>query len=347
MADNKKKQSENKSDFPQWEPDKDLKISSFKSGKTLEKCSSLAVDSDDEGWSLLQTFKPGQNALILTALNQGVNALELALETGSPDEFDQLMKGVKAEMISLHLNYTNGAALVEGFTTLSSYLVRKNIDVHFVDGSLRYAGQQPFNWLAQDINETLPCFSFYYFETPDAESVGGHVEQLSGLFLNLLRTFEKAPFEPEDVLRKSVFRILTGNDFLTEAAKIRAFYKIWDLILEELNSDHFLPDMEISVSPKAFGEDLYFNLIRSTSAAVSAAISGGTRIHLPFLDTNQKNAPTDPVAFSSRMHANILHLMQHESHLNRVSDPLAGSYLMEELTDKFAEKVWDKVTKNL
>ncbi|TVQ50004.1 MAG: hypothetical protein EA362_03295 [Saprospirales bacterium] len=346
MTEKHKTQSKNKSDFPLWEPDKDLTISSFKSSKTSDSRPPLSVDSENDGWSILQTFKRGQNNLILAALNQGVDAIELALESADSDEFNQLMKGVKAEMISLHLNCSNGSALVESFHTLRAYLIKKNIDIHFVEGSLRYVGQQPFSWLAKDINEAMPRFSFYYFESSDAKTVRGHVEQLGDLFINLLRTLENAPFEPEQVLKKSIFRIHTGNDFLTEVAKIRAFYRIWDLILNELDLDHFLPDMEVSVAPEAFGGDLYFNLIRSTSAAVSAAISGGTKIHLPFIETNQKNAPNNTVAFLSRMHANILHLIQHESHLHRVSDPLAGSYLIEELTDKLAERIWEKVREN-
>ncbi len=56
-------------------------------------------------------------------------------------------------------------------------------------------------------------------------------------------------------------------------------------------------------------------------------------------------APGDS-AFT-RIGQNIQQLINHESYMTSVEDPLAGSYFMENLTLSLAEKSWEKFRKRV
>ena len=50
----------------------------------------------------------------------------------------------------------------------------------------------------------------------------------------------------------------------------------------------------------------------------------------------------EATSFTNRMTRNLQHLLKMESYLHRVIDPGAGSYYIEQLTEKLAEKAWTR-----
>ena len=83
--------------------------------------------------------------------------------------------------------------------------------------------------------------------------------------------------------------------------------------------------------------DPYVNMLRGTTEAMSAAISGVSSIEvLPF-----DNAYEAPSEFSSRIARNVQLLLKEESHFNQVTDIAGGSYYIEVLTQSIAENAWN------
>lgn len=82
--------------------------------------------------------------------------------------------------------------------------------------------------------------------------------------------------------------------------------------------------------------DPYVNMLRATTEAMSAALGGAESINV--LPSNI--AYEDPTKFSERMARNIQLILKEESHFDKVQDPAAGSYYIETLTEKIAEKAW-------
>ena len=347
MSDQSEKSQSKESTFPSWEPEPGISIRSLHGPESIDSFASIIPFSGNSKWSILQTFQVDENELLHLALNQGLAEIELNLDKGNEEELNEIMAGVNPEMIVLHLNYRSGPTMVNGFYSFKSFLAKKNIDIQLVKGSFRCPGIQPFPYLAMDIAEQLPGFSFYYLETTQRKEQNGYSDQLASIFRPLLLLLEGGHFDVKTILKKTVFRVFVENDFVADLAKIRSFYRIWNLITDELELPDIDPYLEVSISPSAFGEDLYFNLIRSSAAALSAITAGAPRVHIPTKITRQKNAPSDPAAFLSRMHVNIGHLLEHESHLDKVKDPAAGSYLIEELTEKLAAEAWAKIRKGL
>ena len=84
-------------------------------------------------------------------------------------------------------------------------------------------------------------------------------------------------------------------------------------------------------------EDQYTNMIRSASQGLASAIGGADIIIVNPADQMDTTGGTD---FTNRIARNVQHILQMESHLNRVVDPAGGSYYVEKMTTAIAEEAW-------
>ncbi len=87
--------------------------------------------------------------------------------------------------------------------------------------------------------------------------------------------------------------------------------------------------------------DPYVNMLRSTTEAMSAAVAGADSISvLPF-----DNAYKEADEFGYRIARNQQLLLKEESYLEKIVDPAAGSYYIENLTDQIARGAWEHFLK--
>ncbi|TMV73230.1 methylmalonyl-CoA mutase, partial [Thioclava sp. BHET1] len=78
------------------------------------------------------------------------------------------------------------------------------------------------------------------------------------------------------------------------------------------------------------------NVIRTAYEALAAALGGTQSLHTNALD----EAIALPTDFSARIARNTQLILQEETGITHVVDPLAGSYYVESLTAELAEKAW-------
>src|SRR5699024_8461450 len=83
-------------------------------------------------------------------------------------------------------------------------------------------------------------------------------------------------------------------------------------------------------------KDPYNNVIRTTLEALAAALGGTQSLHTNALD----EAIALPTDFSARIARNTQLILQEESGITKVVDPLGGSYYVEALTRELEEKAW-------
>jgi len=83
-------------------------------------------------------------------------------------------------------------------------------------------------------------------------------------------------------------------------------------------------------------QDPYNNVVRTAYEAMSAVLGGTQSLHTNALD----EAIALPTDFSARIARNTQLILQEETGVTNVVDPLAGSYYVESLTAELAEKAW-------
>ena len=131
-----------------------------------------------------------------------------------------------------------------------------------------------------------------------------------------------------------------GMNFYLEIAKMRAARLLWCRIMKGFgarNPKSLMLRTHCQTSGWSLTEqDPYNNIVRTTIEAMAAVFGGTQSLHTNSFD----EAIALPSEFSARIARNTQLILQEETHITRVVDPWAGSYLMERLTHELAEKAW-------
>ncbi|MGY5795449.1 methylmalonyl-CoA mutase len=144
----------------------------------------------------------------------------------------------------------------------------------------------------------------------------------------------------DDFAGRLSFFFAIGMNFFMEAAKLRAARLLWSRIMEEFQPKKASSSMlrtHCQTSGVSLQEqDPYNNIIRTAFEAMSAVLGGSQSLHTNSFD----EAIALPTEFSARIARNTQLILQHETGITKVVDPLAGSYYFESLTAELAEKAW-------
>jgi len=136
------------------------------------------------------------------------------------------------------------------------------------------------------------------------------------------------------------FFFAIGMNFFMEAAKLRAARLLWHRIMDDLGAKDPRSKMlrtHCQTSGVSLQEqDPYNNVIRTAYEAMSAVLGGTQSLHTNALD----EAIALPTDFSARIARNTQLILQEETGVTNVVDPLAGSYYVEKLTGDLADAAW-------
>ena len=140
------------------------------------------------------------------------------------------------------------------------------------------------------------------------------------------------------------FFFAIGTNFFMEAAKLRAARLLWHRIMTELGAKSDRSKMlrtHCQTSGVSLAEqDPYNNVIRTAYEAMSAVLGGTQSLHTNALD----EAIALPTDFSARIARNTQLILQEETGVTNVVDPLAGSYYVEKLTADLADEAWKLIS---
>ena len=129
-----------------------------------------------------------------------------------------------------------------------------------------------------------------------------------------------------------------GMNFFMEIAKMRAARHLWHDVMSELGAQNPKSKMlrtHCQTSGVSLQEqDPYNNVIRTTVEAMAAVLGGTQSLHTNALD----EAIALPTDFSARIARNTQLVIQEETGITNVADPLGGSYYIESLTAALVEQ---------
>ncbi len=137
----------------------------------------------------------------------------------------------------------------------------------------------------------------------------------------------------DDFAQRLSFFFCIGMNFFMEVAKLRAARYLWATLMQK----HFAPQKTESLMLRTHcqtsgvsltEQDPYNNVIRTTVEAMAAVLGGTQSLHTNALD----EAVALPTPASARIARNTQLVLQEETGITKVVDPLAGSYYVEKLT---------------
>ncbi len=144
----------------------------------------------------------------------------------------------------------------------------------------------------------------------------------------------------DDAAKTIKFNFGIGNNYFMEIAKLRAARLLWAQIVKAFQPEcNCSAKMIVHSETSRYNKTLYdphVNMLRTQTEAMSAALGGAHSITvLPFNAIYE-----EPSNLSERVARNQQILLKEESYLDKVSDPAAGSYYIETLTNSLVEQVW-------
>jgi methylmalonyl-CoA mutase len=164
--------------------------------------------------------------------------------------------------------------------------------------------------------------------------------------LEYVRAALKAGLDIDTFAPRLSFFFGIGMNFFMEIAMLRAARFLWHKIINQFDpKDPRSTMLRTHCQTSGWSltaQDPYNNIIRTTLECLSAALGGTQSLHTNSFD-EAVGLPTD---FSARIARNTQLLVQEESQICHVVDPLAGSYYLESLTDgiiREAGKIIDEV----
>ncbi|HYG02675.1 MAG TPA: methylmalonyl-CoA mutase family protein [Chryseosolibacter sp.] len=139
------------------------------------------------------------------------------------------------------------------------------------------------------------------------------------------------------------FSLESKADFLTDIAKLKTLRLLWFQVVMAYGIKNFAPeDIHIHVTSSPWIKDEFQphgNMLKATTSAMAAIIGGCDA--LTVLPEDENNPTMDRIA------RNVSSVLREESHFDKVSDPLAGSYIIEAMIDQMAQEAWSMFQKNL
>ena len=145
---------------------------------------------------------------------------------------------------------------------------------------------------------------------------------------------------PDQVAKKMMFSFAVSSNYFMEIAKFRAARLLWANIVHTYGVKFAISEkMKINAVTSEWNQtvyDPYVNMLRGTTEAMSAALGGVQWLTVTPFDKSFRK----PAEFSNRISRNVQNLLKEESYFDRVADPGAGSYYIENLTNSIAEEAW-------
>jgi len=309
-----------------------------------------------------------------TALDRGADALQIAFEVRrtegmlggdlrgvslqSQKDFSRFLEGISIEETGLH--FDSALASTALLSMLWNEVQKQDLNQKKIRASFSYDPfvfllnkgyyPKPTEALKQDIvqiaafaKETLPAVRPLCIDARPYHNSGATIVQELAFALaaasEYLSLLTEAGLETDQAATCLHLSFSIGSNYFLEMAKLRAARVLWNNLVEAYEGD------PKKATPCLHGEtsrwnktlyDPYSNMLRSSTEAMSAAIGSCDSVTVLPFDLHFRN----PDSFSKRIARNQQVILSEEAYLHKVSDPSAGSYYIEKLTDALGREAW-------
>ena len=309
--------------------------------------------------ALLLLEKKGVTSLGFTLSGEGLTAQNIAT----------LLDGIHPNMVELNFKTCINSTL-EVTKQVVEYITSLDIDVMDCYGSIEHdpfrkvfkLGVDVPNWKEEaaeivKASAPLPRFRVISITGDDFANAGAYLFQELGYSLaygnEVLSALIEQGIEPTMAAKKIKFNFGVGTNYFMEIAKFRAARWLWAEIVNAYKApcpnecDFTAEDgtcrcaakINVHAITSTFNStvyDAYVNLLRTQTEAMSATLGGVDSLTVRPFNHAYQNA-TD---FTNRLAVNQQLLLKEESHFDKVTDPGAGSYYIENLTNSLGEEAW-------
>ncbi|WP_343329746.1 methylmalonyl-CoA mutase family protein [Polaribacter staleyi] len=283
------------------------------------------------------------NDLALKAIEEGINGIIFQMITNV--SVKELLNGIDLDKISVSFKLYNNAIT---FTKeLVAFAKGKNLK-GYIDTDLisSYVTTGVFNEKLIEVTAELvklttdfPNFKVLTISgTEYLDSGANQVQEIAYTLNSLVFLTEKLTekgVSVQAIFDNLNFNLAIGLEYFVEIGKFRAFNNL----LAEVAAKYAVAEFKNTITAKTSIwsksiTDAETNLLRCTTEAMAAILGNVDGVLIDAYDKEFKSSSD----FSSRIAGNITTILREESYFGKVSNPVDGSYYIEEVSSKIAEK---------
>lgn len=285
------------------------------------------------------------NKQVLNSLENGASGLILHLV--GDENLDVILKDVKPEYISILIK-----PLADPVVALKAFLTwvkNSGADESKLTGGLLWS---PMDFLFQEgktLNEAIsvlktilalssksPNFHSFYFDfSRYAEAGATGLNELIFGFGEIIELIDQSEITPNEIFKKSGIFTAVGDLHFPEIAKLKVIRFFASELALQYEIELRPQDISIFAKTSDWSKstmDVHTNLIRQTYEAMAAVMGGANGIWVAPLQ------PDNSSELELRIARNVSLILIHESYLDKVADPTAGSYYLDFLISQLIEK---------
>jgi len=294
-------------------------------------------------WEIEQSLNKPSNKQVLASLNGGASAL-LICNVESKD-LESVLENILIQYIQISIKSTEIENSIEALLEL---IEKRNLDKDSIKGSLQYdplmaalkKGSFDSNiWSefksVQEKTNSLPAYNSLSIQGQEYHNSGATATQELAFTLAQISEY----FAKDSDLKSSKLQVSLGvsTNYFFEIAKFRAMRILWSQILKAYKKEKTTLDLRAETGLRTSTVfDPHVNMLRTTSQCMSAALGGANTVNV----SNFNAAYKQDDDFAQRMGRNISLILKEESYFNKVSDPSAGSYYIEQITNELSQNAW-------
>lgn len=301
------------------------------------------------------------NKKALSVLMRGVDSLGFMIsdpETITPGNFRVLLKDIHLGAIGLNIRSAGKAREIMGIIAaaceetgtpkeaLNGAIEADPLGRLMVNGTLCVPVEDGMDYLAGLVKAAVAYPQFRVLQVSGDIFCNAGADIVTQLAYTLsmgseyLAQLTSRGISAGDALSSMRFCFATGPEYFAEIARLRAARMLWSLVASSyLNGNEKLCRMDIHCKTGNWNKTLfdpYVNMLRTQTEAMSAILGGTDSLTVaPFDEVFRK-----PDDFSERIARNQQLILREESYFDKVADPAAGSYYIENLTARIADEAW-------
>jgi methylmalonyl-CoA mutase len=243
-----------------------------------------------------------------------------------------IVAGEEQGVARAHLSGTIQNDILKEFMVRNTYIYPPEPSMRIVADIIEYTAKE------------MPKFNSISISGYHMQEAGANLVQELAFTLadgkEYVRTAIARGMDVDDFAGRLSFFFAIGMNFFMEVAKLRAARMLWHRIMAGFGAkkaSSLMLRTHCQTSGVSLQEqDPYNNVIRTAYEAMAAVLGGTQSLHTNALD----EAIALPTEFAARIARNTQLVLQEETGITHVVDPLAGSYYVESLTAQLAEEAW-------
>ena len=301
------------------------------------------------------------NRKALTILMKGIDSLGFIItdpESVNEKNFNLLLKDIHIEIIEVNF-LCNGKAkeILEYITKISSGRGLNPQDIHgaieadpigrlMVNGKLCVTIESGFDYLASltESSSVFPNLRSIHLKASNFNNAGADIVQELAFGISMgneyLSQLTDRGLSADIAASKVRFSFGIGSNYFSEIAKLRAARLLWSVVQKGYQkADSISMKMDIHCVTSEWNKtvfDPFVNMLRTQTEAMSAILGGTDSLTVEPFDIVLRQ----PGEFSERIARNQQLILKEEAYFDKVADPAAGSYYIENLTNLIADNAW-------